>query len=95
MVVVVVVGRFLMLLLYPLRVCGRARLQDFYAALDVTSASVLKADLVEKPNVSFDDIGGMEDVKTALKNLVRLPVDHMDKFEKMGLEVRRGCTVQT
>jgi len=59
-------------------------LQDFYAALDITGPSILKSDAVEKPNVGFDDIGGMEDVKRALRNLVRLPVDHMDKSVAHG-----------
>ena len=50
----------------------------------------MKDVMVEKPNISFDDIGGLEDVKRTLKDLVRLPVEYADKFERMGSEPRRG-----
>jgi len=45
---------------------------------------------VEVPNISWDDIGGLEDVKRDLKELVQYPVEHPEKFEKFGMSPSKG-----
>jgi transitional endoplasmic reticulum ATPase len=45
---------------------------------------------VEVPNTTWDDIGGLLDVKRELKELVQYPVEHPEKFEKFGMSPSRG-----
>jgi transitional endoplasmic reticulum ATPase len=46
---------------------------------------------VEIPDVCWDDIGGLENVKRDLRELVEYPVEHADKFEKFGMNPSTGC----
>ena len=51
--------------------------------------------VVQVPNVSWEKIGGLEDVKMELQELVQYPVEHPEKFEAFGMEPSRGvlfCT---
>lgn len=36
------------------------------------------------PNVTWEDIGGLANVKNELQELVQYPVEHPDKFLKFG-----------
>ena len=38
----------------------------------------------------WDDIGGLEDVKRNLQEMILYPIDHPDKFEKFGMTPSRG-----
>merc|ERR1712012_1015306 len=62
----------------------------FRHALGVSNPSSLRETVVEVPNVSWDDIGGLEDVKRDLKELVQYPVEHPEKFEKFGMSPSKG-----
>jgi SpoVK/Ycf46/Vps4 family AAA+-type ATPase len=42
------------------------------------------------PNVSWEDIGGLENVKRELQELVQYPVEHPEKFLKFGMTPSRG-----
>jgi len=42
------------------------------------------------PNITWDDIGGLEGVKRDLKELVQYPVEHPEKFEKFGMSPSKG-----
>ena len=55
----------------------------FKHALGHSNPSSLRETVVEVPNVSWEDIGGLEDVKRDLKELVQYPVEHPEKFEKV------------
>ena len=59
----------------------------FKYALGVSNPSSLRETVVEVPNVTWDDIGGLQDVKRELKELVQYPVEHPEKFE-----VRRAAS---
>merc|ERR1711975_116045 len=59
-------------------------------ALQAGNPSSLRETVVEVPNVSWDDIGGLTDVKRELKELVQYPVEHPEKFEKFGMSPSRG-----
>ena len=41
--------------------------------------------MTQVPNVSWDDIGGLEGVKRELQEVVQYPVEHPEKFEKFGM----------
>merc|ERR1719482_2085903 len=62
----------------------------FKYALGVSNPSSLLETVVEVPNVTWDDIGGLQDVKRELKELVQYPVEHPEKFEKFGMSPSRG-----
>uniref|UniRef100_A0A7R9WC16 AAA+ ATPase domain-containing protein n=1 Tax=Pseudictyota dubia TaxID=2749911 RepID=A0A7R9WC16_9STRA len=62
----------------------------FRHALGVSNPSSLRETVVEVPNVTWDDIGGLEDVKRDLKELVQYPVEHPEKFEKFGMSPSKG-----
>ena len=57
-------------------------MDHFNYALAKANPSSLRETVVEVPNISWDDIGGLEDVKRELKELVQYPVEHPEKFEK-------------
>jgi len=62
----------------------------FRHALSQSNPSSLRETVVEVPNVTWDDIGGLEDVKRDLKELVQYPVEHPEKFEKFGMSPSKG-----
>eukprot|EP00602_Paraphysomonas_sp_CaronLab_P006566 CAMPEP_0185034794 /NCGR_PEP_ID=MMETSP1103-20130426/24979_1 /TAXON_ID=36769 /ORGANISM="Paraphysomonas bandaiensis, Strain Caron Lab Isolate" /LENGTH=862 /DNA_ID=CAMNT_0027571585 /DNA_START=61 /DNA_END=2649 /DNA_ORIENTATION=+ len=59
-------------------------------ALGVTHPSALRENVVEVPEVSWEDVGGLEEVKKELQETVQFPVEHADKFEKFGMEPSKG-----
>ena len=46
--------------------------------------------IVDVPNVSWNDIGGLEGVKRELQETVQYPVEHPKKFEKFGMSPSKG-----
>merc|ERR1719432_657340 len=62
----------------------------FRHALAQSNPSSLRETVVEVPNTSWDDIGGLEGVKRDLKELVQYPVEHPEKFEKFGMSPSKG-----
>lgn len=64
--------------------------EHFKFALGVSNPSSLRETVVEVPNTSWDDIGGLIDVKNELRELVQYPIEHPEKFEKFGMNPSRG-----
>merc|ERR1712022_93115 len=62
----------------------------FKHALAQANPSSLRETVVEVPNVSWDDIGGLEGVKRELQEVVQYPVEHPEKFEKFGMSPSKG-----
>jgi len=62
----------------------------FRTALGVSNPSALRETLVEVPNVTWKDIGGLEGVKRELRETVQYPVLHPDKFEKFAMAPSKG-----
>lgn len=44
--------------------------------MTILNPSALRETVVEIPNVSWDDVGGLEEVKRELKEVVQYPVEH-------------------
>merc|ERR1719335_633011 len=65
-------------------------MEHFNAGLTMCNPSSLRETVVEVPNVKWDDIGGLEDVKRGLQEMILYPIDHPDKFEKFGMTPSRG-----
>ncbi|KAL8446038.1 hypothetical protein Emag_004890 [Eimeria magna] len=64
--------------------------EHFLAALGTVNPSALRERHVEVPNVRWEDIGGLEDVKRELRETVQYPVEHAAKFREFGLRPSRG-----
>ena len=64
--------------------------EDFQEALKVVRPSALREVLIEAPNVRWDDIGGLEEVKQSLKEAVDWPLHNPEVFTRMGVSPPRG-----
>jgi len=64
--------------------------QHFMHALSVCDPSALRENKVEVPDVKWEDIGGLEETKRDLQEMVRYPIEHRGLFEKFGMEASRG-----
>jgi transitional endoplasmic reticulum ATPase len=62
----------------------------FLHALSVTDPSTLRDNKVEVPNVKWADIGGLEETKRELQEMVRYPIEHRHLFERFGMQASRG-----
>ena len=51
----------------------------------------MKEFVVEIPSVTFDDIGGLEDVKNELREMIEFPVTHPEYFEELGIQPPKGA----
>jgi transitional endoplasmic reticulum ATPase len=65
-------------------------MENFRFALSKNNPSALRETVVETPNVSWSDIGGLENVKRELQELVQYPVEHPEMFLKFGMQPSRG-----
>jgi transitional endoplasmic reticulum ATPase len=65
-------------------------MEHFKYALGSANPASLRETVVEVPNVSWADIGGLYDVKRELKELVQFPIEHPELFEKFGMEASKG-----
>ena len=63
---------------------------DFFNALREIQPSALREVFVEKPNVKWEDIGGMEMIKSEIQEAVELPLNTPEVFEKMGIRPLKG-----
>jgi len=68
----------------------RVRKADFYEALKMVEPSALREVLIEMPNVHWDDIGGLEEVKEELMEAVEWPLKYPKAFQRLGIEPPRG-----
>ncbi len=63
---------------------------DFDLAMAEVSPSALREVLVEKPNVKWEDVGGLERVKAQLSEAIEAPLKHPEVFEEMGIRAPKG-----
>ncbi|KAJ0576147.1 putative vesicle-fusing ATPase [Helianthus annuus] len=59
--------------------------EHFQTALGTSNPSALRETVVEVPNVSWEDNGGLENVKRELQETVQYLVERPKKFEKFGM----------
>jgi transitional endoplasmic reticulum ATPase len=65
-------------------------MDHFRTALGTSNPSALRETVVEVPTVTWDDIGGLEDVKRELKETVQYPVEHPEMYQKFGMSPSKG-----
>ncbi|MCL5888732.1 MAG: CDC48 family AAA ATPase [Candidatus Thermoplasmatota archaeon] len=63
---------------------------DFRDALKLIEPSSLREVMAEIPDIHWDDIGGMENVKRELRESVELPLLKPDVFKKLGIRAAKG-----
>jgi transitional endoplasmic reticulum ATPase len=64
--------------------------KDFENALKMVEPSAMREVLVEIPNVKWSDIGGLEEVKQALKEMIEWPLKNPKAFERIGIKPPKG-----
>jgi transitional endoplasmic reticulum ATPase len=64
--------------------------EDFENAMKIVVPSGMREVLVEIPNVTWEDIGGLEDMKRDLKEAVEWPLKYPERFKQMGIRAPRG-----
>jgi len=64
--------------------------EDFQAARQVVEPSALREVAVEVPKVRWEDIGGMEEAKQALREAVELPLTRPELFTRFNIEPPKG-----
>ncbi|WP_297419854.1 proteasome-activating nucleotidase [Thermococcus sp.] len=52
--------------------------------------SVLGFEVIDRPRVSYNDIGGLDKQLQELRETIELPLKHPDLFEKVGIEPPKG-----
>lgn len=65
-------------------------MRHFDHAMGVVHPSSLRESAVEVPDVHWEDVGGLEDVKRELHETVQYPVEHADKYIKFGMNPSKG-----
>jgi transitional endoplasmic reticulum ATPase len=65
-------------------------MDDFTQAYQEVEPSGMREAFVEVPNVTWEDIGGLESVKQELREAVELPLKNPEAFRKLGIEAPRG-----
>jgi transitional endoplasmic reticulum ATPase len=64
--------------------------EDFDYALRMVPPSAMREVLVEVPKVKWEDVGGLEDVKDALKEAVEWPIRNPECFKRIGVKPPKG-----
>ncbi|KUO81148.1 MAG: CDC48 family AAA ATPase [Vulcanisaeta sp.] len=68
----------------------RIRMRNFLEAMKYIQPTVLREVIVEVPEVHWDDIGGYDNVKQELKEMVEWPLKYPRYFEELGVEPPKG-----
>ena len=64
--------------------------EDFEYALKMVGPSAMREVLIEIPKVRWEDIGGLEDVKKSMKEVVEWPLKYPDSFKRLGIKPPTG-----
>ncbi|KNA03964.1 hypothetical protein SOVF_204140 [Spinacia oleracea] len=65
-------------------------MDDWKLARTIVGPSITRGVTVEIPKVSWDDIGGLNDLKKKLRQAVEWPIKHAGAFSRMGVSPLRG-----
>ncbi|MFH0978076.1 MAG: CDC48 family AAA ATPase [Candidatus Woesearchaeota archaeon] len=69
------------------------RERDFKEALKMVRPSALREVLLETPNIKWNMIGGLDNVKQELKEAVEWPLKYPNSFKTLGVQPPRGILV--
>jgi transitional endoplasmic reticulum ATPase len=68
----------------------RVAREDFLGALKRVQPSALREIMIQVPNVGWDDIGGLMEVRTRLREGIELPLKNPEAFRRLGIRPARG-----
>ena len=63
---------------------------DFMEALKSISPSALREVFIEVPDIRWEDIGGLEELKETLKEAVEWPLTNSEDFKRIGIQPSKG-----
>lgn len=63
---------------------------DFKNALKEIEPSALREVLIEIPKTKWEDVGGLDEIKQRLLEVIEWPLKNPDSFKKMGIKPPRG-----
>ncbi|MGE0059236.1 MAG: AAA family ATPase, partial [Dehalococcoidia bacterium] len=66
------------------------KMSDFMDALNEVEPSALREVFTEVPDVGWQDVGGLDDAKTALRQVIEWPLQHPELFEQAKSTPPRG-----
>jgi len=75
---------------YELLLALTVGMEDFLAALREVEPSALREVFVEVPNVTWQDVGGLEEIKARLQEAVEWPLQYRALFEYARLRAPKG-----
>jgi len=64
--------------------------EDFVAALKRVQPSAMREVMVQVPNVSWSDVGGLDDAQMKLREGVELPLRNPEAFHRLGIRPAKG-----
>jgi len=64
--------------------------EHFDYAMKMVEPSAMREVLINKPNITWKDVGGLENAKDKLREFVELPLLRPDLFEKAGIKPSKG-----
>jgi transitional endoplasmic reticulum ATPase len=64
--------------------------EDFKHALKGIEPSALREVFVEVPDVTWDQVGGLEDTKERLRETIQWPLEYPQVFEQMDMQAAKG-----
>jgi len=66
------------------------RMSDFKEAVKEIEPSALREIYIEVPEVTWEEVGGLEDIKERLKESIEWPLTMPERFEHFGIKPPRG-----
>ncbi|MEI6436369.1 MAG: CDC48 family AAA ATPase, partial [Bacteroidota bacterium] len=75
---------------YELLMSLEVTMDNFMDAMKEVEPSAIREVFVEVPDVKWDDVGGLEDIKEALKETVEWPLKYADLFKKADTKPPKG-----
>ncbi|MHA1148488.1 MAG: CDC48 family AAA ATPase [Promethearchaeota archaeon] len=64
--------------------------EDFIQAINMVEPSAMREVMIDIPNVAWDEVGGLEDIKLELKEAVEWPIKYPKLFKKAGIRPING-----
>jgi len=64
--------------------------KDFVQAINMVEPSAMREIMIDIPNISWEDVGGLEDIKSELQEAVEWPLKYPKLFEKAGIRPLNG-----
>jgi len=75
---------------YELLTSLEVTMDNFMDAMKEVEPSAIREVFVEVPDVKWDEVGGLDEIKNALKETVEWPLKYADLFQKTGTNPPKG-----